>query len=236
MTTEVKKEEKNKFPEVTNGMRIFLLSLLGLMALFAIAVAIIGGIPSEVVSINPVRDSVSTLFAVGFIILCLLGIVSIFKKSLRYRLIIPLAVLLFTFVILGCVNLFFERASYKVAKDKEPIERLCVITFHHHYHNESTKIVEKNGRDIETTTTIDHYNMDFRFLDDGHEESIALEYPFRYFKMFEKGDTCIAYVRTGLFGLQFVTDMKLKAKVSQTDEEADEEADEEVVEEAIEEE
>lgn len=229
MTTDVKKEEKNKFPEVTNGMRIFLLSLLGLMALSAIAVAIVGGIPSEVVSINLVRDSVSTIFAVGFIILCLLGIVSIFKKSLRYRLIIPLAVLLFTFVILGCVNLFFERASYKVAKDKEPIERLCVITFHNHDHHESTKIEERNGKDVETTTSIDHYNMDFRFLDDGHEESIALEYPFRYFKMFEKGDTCIAYVRTGLFGLQFVTDMKLKDKKSEpveTDEELEEEVEE----------
>ena len=47
-----------------------------------------------------------------------------------------------------------------------------------------------------------------RFLDNGKEEILSEKSAVTYWEL-EKGDTCVAYVRTGLFGLQFITYMKL---------------------------
>lgn len=210
----MKEENQDTLRPVTSKyLRAFLLSLLVLAGVGALGVAIIGGFPKTVVSINPYSDAAATLFATIFIFLCLAGIVCIFKKSIRRTVLIIACVGGISVLIFACFNLFLERLSYMTAKDKEPVERLCVITYHKHHHSEFVTTTEKENvfgskYEVEERSTVDKYNMYFRFLDDGKEESISGDYPFEYYNQLYEGDTCIAYVREGAFGIYFITNMK----------------------------
>lgn len=201
------KPVENKF------LKFVLISLLVLAGVGAVGVAVVGGFPKSIVSINPISDAVATLFATIFCILCVVGIVCIFKKSIRRSAFVVTCVAGILLLIFGCFNLLLERISYQTAKNNPPVERLCVITYHKHHHSEYLTIKQRkdlfgNKEDVEEHSTVDKYNMSFRFLDDGKEESISGDYPFEYYNLVSEGDTCIAYVRDGAFGIKFITNMK----------------------------
>ena len=57
--------------------------------------------------------------------------------------------------------------------------------------------------------------MKFRFLDEGEnasEHSISRDAPFEFYNRVYEGDTCIAYVLTGAFGIDYVNDMRVKKR------------------------
>ena len=212
-------QRKSPFAALNVAFRVLVIILLALLGVSVVGIAIIGGLPDTIVRINPIGKAISSLFATAFIFLALIGVVSIFRKSLRKKLFFSAAVLAVLLLISGCFNLFMERLSYKTAKEKQPVERLCVITNNKHYHHEYIeKKIKKSSSGFEyeeeQEKTIDNHNFDFRFLDDGTEGSIATKYAVSYMKQFNEGDTCVAYVRDGLFGIQFVTNMRLKARKS----------------------
>ena len=191
-------------PIRSEKLRTAILSSLGLLAVLVIAMAIVGDYPEEVIVIDPNSELLGTVAAYCFGIACLAGLVSIFAKSIRRPLLIAVCVGTVVFLIFGCANFLFSKISYKVAKNAEPVERLCVVTNHTHNHSEW---VEEDDRGYETTHSTDNYTMILRFLDDGHEEMLSDRNAINYWKL-EEGDTCVAYVRKGLAGMQFVTYLK----------------------------
>lgn len=220
-------------PVENNFLKFALISLLILAGVGALGVAIVGGFPKSIVSINPISDAMATFFATVFCILCVVGIICIFKKSIRRTALIVTCVAGILLLIFGCFNLFLERISYQTAKNNPPVERMCVITYHKHHHSEYLTIKERedlfgNKEEVEEQSTVDKYNMSFRFLDDGKEESISGDYPYEYYNLVSEGDTCIAYVRNGAFGIKFITNIKcVKRFVPPVNEEENEDVNEE---------
>ena len=191
-------------PIKSKKARTIILSILGLLAILIAVMAVMGDFPKEVIPLTPEFD-LATICAACFGLACVAGLVCIFVKSIRRPVLITVCVGTVVLLVFACVNFIIEKISYKVAKGKEPVERLCVVSQHSHQHNEW---VEEDERGYQTSHESNNWNMAIRFLDNGKEETLSDRNAVTYWEL-EKGDTCVAYVRTGLFGLQFVTYLKL---------------------------
>lgn len=194
-------------PIKSKKARTALLYMLGLLALLIALMATVGDFPEEVILITPEFD-IAGLCALCFMLACVAGFLCIFIKSIRRPVLITVCVGTVVLLIAGCLNFLAEKISYKVAKRKVPVERLCVITNHNHVHHE---YVEEDEDGYQTTSSSDNWNMSIRFLDNEHEEVVSERNAIRYWDL-EEGDTCYAYVRKGLFGMEFITYMKPKKK------------------------
>lgn len=209
--------EKKPNPIFSPVLKKSVIGFLIFLAVCGLGILIMGEFPVNVIRINPIGSAVSSVFATIFIILCVVGIISIFKKSLRGVAVILVSILLLLFLAFACINIFMEKISYRTAKNMEPVERLVVVSDRQYSQQEYRELKKKKtilgleDEEWETTTTED-YSITFRFLDDDHEETVSSSGAFGYYKRFRKGDTCVAYVRDGLFGMKFVTEMKLKAR------------------------
>lgn len=187
--------------------RTAILSILGILALAITLMAIVGDFPEEVILITPEFD-IAGLCALCFMLACVAGFLCIFIKSIRRPVLITVCLGTVVLLTLGCLNFLAEKISYKVAKRRVPVERLCVVTNHKHYHHEYEE--EDEDGNLRTSES-DNWNMSIRFLDNEHEEVVSERNAIRYWDL-EEGDTCYAYVRKGLFDMEFITYMKPKKK------------------------
>lgn len=202
--------------------------LVGLLIVLGISVGIFVFTPSPPDSVvmldNTSGDIISTVAAVACGICCCPGFLCIFIKKLRFPMIIIVSFILLLFLAATCLEHACMNLNYALSRDKSPVERLCVIT--HHKHNQSTHIRQDShtGKDLfghekeyvtEHEETTDNYEMKFRFLDEGEnasEHSISRDAPFEFYNRVYEGDTCIAYVLTGAFGIDYVNDMRVKKR------------------------
>lgn len=211
--------EKKPNPIFSPVLKKSVIGFLIFLAVCGLGILIMDEFPVNVIRINPIGSAVSSVFATIFIILCLVGIVSIFKKSLRGGLVLVGGALLLLLLLAACLNLFVEKISYRTAKNMEPVERLVVVSDRQYSQQEIKELKKKKDffgyeEEVIETKTREDYSVTFRFLDDDHEESVSNSKAFGYYKQFRKGDTCVAYVRDGSFGIKFITDIKLKARKS----------------------
>lgn len=195
-------------------------SLVGLLILVGVSVGILVFTPQPpqtIVSFNETSDTIATVAAVACGLLCCPGILCIFIKKLRFPTLIALSFVLLLFLSFSCINAAYENLNYTLAKDKTPKERLCVITHHKENHTSFTQVQDKkdvfgNDYQTETTTDVDKYSMSFCFLDDGTEKTLTKDAPFHFYRKVAEGDTCIAYILTGAFGMDYVVDMRVKRR------------------------
>lgn len=202
--------------------------LVGLLIVLGIGVGIFVFTPSPPDSVvlldNTSGDVIATVAAVACGICCCPGFLCIFIKKLRFPMLIIVSFILLLFLTATCLDHAFKNLNYVFSSDKTPVERPCVITYHKH--NQSTHIREdrRTGKDVfghnkeyvtEHEETTDLYEVKFRFLDDGEngtEHVISRDAPFEFYNRVFEGDTCIAYVLTGAFGLDYVNDMRVKKR------------------------
>ncbi|MBP5376246.1 MAG: hypothetical protein J6Y38_07945, partial [Bacteroidaceae bacterium] len=78
-------QRKSPFAALNVAFRVLVIILLALLGVSVVGIAIIGGLPDTIVRINPIGKAISSLFATAFIFLALIGVVSIFRKSLRKK-------------------------------------------------------------------------------------------------------------------------------------------------------
>lgn len=203
-------------------------SLVGLLIVLGVSVGIFVFTPSppdSVVMLDSTSgDIIATVAAVACGICCCPGFLCIFIKKLRFPMLIIVSFILLLFLAAVCLDHAYKNLNYAFSQDKSPVERLCVIT--HHKHNRSTHIREdrRTGKDVfgnnkeyvtEHEETTDEYVVKFRFLDEGKnatEHVISQDSPFEFYNRVYEGDTCIAYVLTGAFGIDYVNDMRVKKR------------------------
>lgn len=203
-------------------------SLVGLLIVLGVSVGIFVFTPSppdSVVMLDSTSgDIIATVAAVACGICCCPGFLCIFIKKLRFPMLIIVSFILLLFLAAVCLDHAYKNLNYAFSQDKSPVERLCVIT--HHKHNRSTHIREdrRTGKDVfgnnkeyvtEHEETTDEYVVRFRFLDEGDnatEHVISQDSPFEFYNRVFEGDTCIAYVLTGAFGIDYVNDMRVKKR------------------------
>lgn len=173
--------------------------------------------PNTIVSLNDSSDIIATVAATACGLLCCPGFLCIFIKKLRFPMLIIASFVLLLFLSACCINGAYEALNYSLAKDKTPKERLCVITYHKENHSTFTHVEDKEGvfgntYKKETTEEVNKYMMSFRFLDDGTEHSLSKDEPFHFYEKVYEGDTCVAYILTGAFGMDYVIDMRVKRR------------------------
>ena len=200
-------------------LRFIIGTLLILTAIGALGVAFFGSTPDEVACVNPMNNSIPTFFAYCTMLLFLPGLVCIFVKSIRRPLLIITCIVLILFLIMVMFNAALNGIAYHFAKDKKAEERPCVITFHKGHHDKSVADDRMEG--------VDDYILDFRYLDNQEEDEIAQSIPLKYYNNLYEGDTCVAYVKEGILGIKFVTDIKcVKRKRQAVDDEDSKDDDE----------
>lgn len=201
--------------------------LVGLLIVLGVSVALFvftPAPPDSVVTLDGTGDTIATIAATICGILCCPGLLCIFIKKLRFPMVIILAFVLLLFLAAVCIDHAYNNLNYALSKDKNPVERLCVIT--HHAHNQTTRTnqTHRTGKDVfgneneyvtEHTETADTYEMKFRFLDGGvagSEHAISRSEPYAFYNRVYQGDTCIAYILTGALGRDYVADMIVKKR------------------------
>lgn len=152
----------------------------------------VGAPPDNIVSLNSTLHMAAEAMAVITGILCFPGILCIFIKKIRIPLLIIVAVILLSFFAFCCLNIAYERLNYSFAKDKELHQRTCVITAHQHTHQDD--------------------GFAFRFLDNGQEVTLSENKSAPFYHYVEEGDTCVAYILTGAFGIDYIVDMRVKRR------------------------
>ena len=199
--------------------------LVGLLIVVGVSVGIFVFTPSppdSVVSLSDAGDIIATVAATACGLLCCPGFLCIFIKKWRFPLLIIVSFVLLLFLSAVCIQHAYENLNYAFSKDKSPVERPCVITYHQH--NVSTHIREdhRTGKDVfgnekeyvtqhEETTT--KYELKFRFLDgDEQEFTISRDKPFEFYNRVYEGDTCVAYILTGALGIDYVQDMRVRKR------------------------
>lgn len=181
-------------------MKAFLVFLLVLTGVSVLAVALLGSIPETVINMDSLSDSMAMGFAYVFMLLCLVGIFCIFIKSIRRPVLIITCIAGVLLLICTCLNVAVERLSYNSAKNNEAERRTCIVSRH-----------AEHG---------DYYDMTLVFPDEGRELTLSETEKYEYYTRLLEGDTCVAYVRTGLFGMHFITNIdcvKRKQAEPQTD-------------------
>lgn len=201
--------------------------LVGLLIVLGVSVALFvftPAPPDSVVTLDDTGDTIATIAATICGILCCPGLLCIFIKKLRFPMVIILAFVLLLFLAAVCIDHAYNNLNYALSKDKNPVERLCVITFHQHNKTTRTRQDHRTGKDVfgneeeyvtEYTETTDEYKMQFRFLDEGGnatEHTISRSEPFAFYNRVYQGDTCIAYILTGALGRDYVGDMIVKKR------------------------
>ena len=212
--TSIMRPTKSKF------LRFIIGCLLILTAIGALGVAFFGGKPDTVACINPMNNAIPTFFAYCTMLLILPGLVCIFVKSIRRPMLIITSVVLILFLIMVMFNAGLNGIAYHFAKGKKATECPCVITFHKAHHDKA--VADERIGDV------DDYILAFRYLDSQEEDVIAQSAPLKYYNNLYEGDTCVAYVKEGILGIKFVTDIKcVKRKIQTIDDEDEEEEEEE---------
>lgn len=176
------KPVKNKF------LKAFLVFLLVLTGVSVLAVALLGSIPKTVINMDSLLDMYATVSATIFMLLCLVGIFCIFIKSIRRPVMIITCIVGVMFLICACLNAAIERLSYNSAKKNDAERRTCIVSQH-----------DEHGGS---------YDMTIVFPDDSREVKLSETYKYEYYKRLFEGDTCVAYVRPGLFGMDFITNIE----------------------------
>ena len=178
-------------PYLRTALLVFLLVVVASVGIF-IFVGFVGGPPDDIVSLNSALDTMAEVMAVIVGVLCCPGILCIFIEKLRIPMIIITAVVLLSFLAFCCLNAIYERLNYSLAKDGELQQRLCVI---------------------ETTTPeSDDYDFALRFLDNGQEVTLSQDVTVPFSNYVEEGDTCVAYILEGAFGIDYIVDMRVKRR------------------------
>ena len=203
-------------------------SLVGLLIVLGVSVGCFVFTPSPPDSVvmldNTSGDTIATVAAVAMGLCCCPGFLCIFIKKLRFPMLIIVSFILLLFLAAVCIDHAYMNLNYAFSKDKSPVERPCVIT--HHRHNRSTHIRQEHhtGKTLfgdkkeyvtEHEETTDEYVLKFRFLDEGKkatEHVISRDNAFEFYNRVYEGDTCIAYVLTGAFGIDYVADMRVKRR------------------------
>ena len=207
--TSIARPTKNKY------LKFLLGTLLVLTGIGVLAIAFLGGAPDTVMCINPMNDFIPTFFAYLTMLLILPGLVCIFVKSIRRPLLIITCIVLITFFIMAMFNAAINKIAYNFAKGKEAVERPCVITFHKGHHDKA--VADERMEDINTYILVLHY------LDTEADEVISQNDPIKNYNNLYEGDTCVAYVKDGILGIKFVTNIKCVKHKTQVvnDEESD---------------
>ena len=194
--------EKGVKPVQNTFLKAFLVFLLVLTGASVLAVALLGSIPETVINLDSMLDTIAVTFAYISMVLCLAGVFCIFIKSIRRPVMIIACIAGALLLICCCLNVAVERLSYNSAKKHNAQRRTCIVTRRFMYSS---------------------YDMTIVFPDDGKEVELSETYEYDYYRRLLEGDTCVAYVRTGLFGMDFVTNIecvKRRAAEQQTDPEA----------------
>ena len=180
--------EKGVKPVKNKYLKAFLVFLLVLTGVSVLAVALLGSIPETVINMDSLLDTFATVFAAIFMLLCLVGIFCIFIKSIRRPVMIIACIAGVALLICACLNAAIERLSYNSAKKNDAERRTCIVSQHAEH--------------------VSNYDMTIVFPDDGREVKLSETYKYEYYKRLFEGDTCVAYVRKGLFGMDFITNIE----------------------------
>lgn len=171
---------------MTTLIKYTVISFLVFTGLGILGVLILGELPESVIIVNPYTNPVIYFCAYSSIIFGVVGLLSIFIKSLRVPVGVAFGVLLLLFLIFACWNAVLQNVSYRVARTGEPVEKTVVI-------------VDDDNISEELT---------FRFFEDGKEKDIAADVPYYAYYRLHEGDTCVAVVWDGLLGVRFISKLK----------------------------
>ena len=202
--------------------------LVGLLIVVGVGVGVFVFTPSPPDSVvmldNTAGDVIATVAAVACGICCCPGFLCIFIKKLRFPMLIIVSFILLLFLAATCLEHAYMNLNYAFSSDKTPVERLCAITYHKHNRSTQTHRDSRMGKDVfgnekeyvtEHEETTDTYVVKFHFLDEGEnatEHVISQDSPFEFYNRVFEGDTCIAYILTGAFGIDYVNDMRVKKR------------------------
>ena len=176
---------------------LFKSSLVGLLILVGVSVGIFvftPSLPDSMVPLSNSGDVIATIAATACGLLCCPGILCFFIEKIRFPMIIIVSFVLLLFLSATCIDHAWKNLSYALAKDKTPEKHLCTIT--------------QKGKD----GSFDE--LTFR-LKDGKEKEYTIDCSSeacRFYDYVEEGDECVAYILQGGFGVDFIMDMRVRAR------------------------
>lgn len=200
---------QSSFPQVTGGLRIFLLAIVIAFLGLGIIILLFPSLDktNHVLTMNPVANTIVKVVVWALLIFVVLGIVCIFSKQARLTSAILFAVYLLGYGLLAEVNYLYTRIDYRCHLNNAPVQRNCVVVLRKAAHNGTIfrgEELDNFDQDEEYYQTT--FYLTVRFTDNNSEyEFQSTNKPLPFFQTMKEGNAYTLHIIRGTAKLQYVT-------------------------------